>query len=239
MGIFDTQPINLYFVQIDNITIEKSWKKALDNEFSKPYFEKITQFLNKSRAEDKIIYPIDSLIFNAFNLTPFEKVKVVLIGQDPYHNPGQAVGLSFSVPKEMKVPPSLRNVYKEIESDLAIERPSHGDLTNWALQGVLLLNAILTVEHKKPGSHRQIGWQHFTNAIIKLLSDRKENLIFLLWGNFAKGKREFIDETKHIVLDAAHPSPLARNAFSGCRHFSKTNEILLTNQQIPINWSLA
>jgi len=226
-------------VQGGNIKIEESWRKILENEFKKPYFDKITQFLNQSRAENKIIYPSESLIFNAFNLTPFDKVKVIIIGQDPYHNPGQAVGLSFSVSKDMKIPPSLRNVYKEIESDLEIERPAHGDLTTWATQGVLLLNAMLTVEHNKPGSHRKIGWQNFTNAVIKLLSDRKEKLIFLLWGNFAKGKRELIDETKHVVLDAAHPSPMAMNAFSGCRHFSKTNEILLTNQQIPINWGLA
>lgn len=226
-------------MQGGNIKIEESWRKILENEFKKPYFDKITQFLNQSRAENKIIYPSESLIFNAFNLTPFDKVKVIIIGQDPYHNPGQAVGLSFSVSKDMKIPPSLRNVYKEIESDLEIERPAHGDLTTWATQGVLLLNAMLTVEHNKPGSHRKIGWQNFTNAVIKLLSDRKEKLIFLLWGNFAKGKRELIDETKHVVLDAAHPSPMAMNAFSGCRHFSKTNEILLTNQQIPINWGLA
>ncbi len=226
-------------MQGGNIKIEESWRKILENEFKKPYFDKITQFLNQSRAENKIIYPSESLIFNAFNLTPFDKVKVIIIGQDPYHNPGQAVGLSFSVSKDMKIPPSLRNVYKEIESDLEIERPAHGDLITWATQGVLLLNAMLTVEHNKPGSHRKIGWQNFTNAVIKLLSDRKEKLIFLLWGNFAKGKRELIDETKHVVLDAAHPSPMAMNAFSGCRHFSKTNEILLTNQQIPINWGLA
>lgn len=225
-------------MRLQKIVINDSWQKLLVNELNKPYFKNIIKFLNHSKSEGKAIYPIESLVFNAFNLTPFEKVKVVILGQDPYHNPGQAMGLSFSVPKGIKIPPSLRNIYKEIESDLGITQANHGDLTQWATQGVLLLNAMLTVEHKKPGSHKKLGWQTFTDSVIKLLSDQKENIIFLLWGNFAKGKSKFIDATKHTILMAAHPSPLARNAFAGCSHFSKTNEILISNQQSPINWDL-
>jgi len=215
----------------------KGWSEIFNNKPIKACLSDIYQKL--SEENDEYIYPAYPLIFNAFNLTSFEDVKVVIIGQDPYHKPGQAMGLSFSVPNGQKIPPSLKNIYKELESDLNIKQPDHGDLTKWAKQGVLLLNAMLTVEQNKPGSHKKIGWQTFTNAVIQLLSDKKENLIFLLWGNFAQGKKQFIDESKHHVLTAAHPSPLARNAFSGCRHFSKTNKILNSNQQKPINWDLA
>ena len=179
------------------------------------------------------------MIFNAFNLTPLDKTKVVIIGQDPYHRQGQAMGLSFSVPKGVTVPPSLKNIYKEINQDLNIPPAQHGDLTHWASQGVLLLNAILTVQAGNAGSHAKIGWQQFTDGVIRSLSDHKEGLIFLLWGNFAKSKASLIDESKHHVLKAAHPSPLARNAFSGCAHFSKTNEILRKQGQKEIDWRVA
>ena len=222
----------------DKIKIEDSWKSILSEEFSKDYFDKIVQFIKDEKKNGKVIYPPGSLIFNAFELTPFDEVKVVILGQDPYHNPGEAMGLCFSVPFGKRVPPSLVNIYKEIKRDLGIEIPQHGDLTSWAKQGIFLLNAMLTVEHKSPGSHKSIGWQEFTNAVIRLLSEHKEGLVFLLWGRFAQSKKAFIDETKHYVLEAAHPSPLARNAFSGCAHFSKTNEILRKNNKPPINWSL-
>lgn len=222
----------------NTVKIEESWKIKLQNAFSEPYFDSIKNHLKTEKSEGKAYYPPGALIFNAFNLTPFDKVKVVIIGQDPYHNPGQAMGLSFSVPKGVRIPPSLRNVYKELKKDLDVEVPPHGDLTQWANQGVFLLNAILTVQQNKAGSHRNIGWQKFTDCVIETLSRQKENLIFLLWGNFARKKKQLIDETKHYILEAAHPSPLARNAFSGCSHFSKTNELLVKNNQSPINWQI-
>jgi len=218
------------------IKLEDSWKEVLKAEFDKAYFDQIVEFLKQAKQENSTIYPPGSLIFNAFNLTPFSKVKVVIIGQDPYHNPNEAMGLCFSVPRGIRVPPSLKNVYKEINRDLDLAIPDHGDLSKWAEQGVFLLNAMLTVEHKKAGSHKNIGWQSFTDAVIKSISDNKENVIFLLWGRFAQSKKQFIDETKHTVLEAAHPSPLARNAFANCAHFSRTNEILNKNGLKPINW---
>lgn len=220
------------------VKIEASWKKVLKEEFNKPYFDEISKTLHQCKAEEKTVYPPGKLIFNAFELTPFNKVKVIILGQDPYHGPGEAMGLCFSVPKGIRVPPSLVNVYKELDRDIGFNHPGHGDLTSWAEQGVLLINAMLTVEHKKAGSHRKIGWQEFTDAVIKNLSEKREGLVFLLWGNFAKSKRELIDETKHHVLQAAHPSPLARNAFNGCKHFSKTNEILSNSGQKEIDWAL-
>ncbi len=220
------------------VQIETGWNKELSLEFTKPYFTSIRQFLKKELGAKKIIYPPAKLIFNAFNLTPWDKVKVVVLGQDPYHNPGEAMGLSFSVPRGTKLPPSLKNILKEQKADLGIELPDHGDLSSWANQGVLLLNAMLTVEHKKAGSHKKIGWQLFTDAVIKTLSDRKENLVFLLWGNFAKGKKTLIDANKHLILESAHPSPLARNAFFGNHHFSKTNNYLQKHKISPINWQL-
>jgi len=222
----------------EKVKIETSWKSKLKEVFEQDYFDNIGNFLKAEKNAGKTIYPPGPLIFNAFELTPFEKVKVVIIGQDPYHNPGEAMGLSFSVPKDKRIPPSLRNIYKELHTDVGMEIPNHGDLTSWAGQGVFLLNAMLTVEHKKAGSHKKIGWQDFTNAVIKILSDKKEDLIFLLWGRFAQSKKEYIDETKHYVLEAAHPSPLARDAFMGCKHFSRTNEILEKLGKEKINWSI-
>jgi len=220
------------------VTIEVSWKKVLWEEFSKPYFDEISGFLKSEKAKGKTIYPPGGKIFNAFKLTPIDKVKVVIIGQDPYHGPGQAMGLSFSVPKNKAIPASLKNIYKEINKDLGLPKPNHGDLTYWATQGVLMLNAMLTVEHKKAGSHSKIGWQTFTDAVIRALSVHREGVIFLLWGNFAKGKKILIDSERHHILEAAHPSPLARNAFSGCSHFSKTNTLLSEAALSPIDWSI-
>lgn len=222
----------------EDVIIEDSWKEALKEEFQKPYFDNIVNTLKQARQSGKTIYPPGPLIFNAFAKTPIEQVKVVILGQDPYHNPGEAMGLSFSVPKGTRIPPSLKNIYKEIQRDLGIEIPNHGDLTAWANQGVFLLNAMLTVEHKSPGSHKKIGWQEFTDAVISQLSEKRNNLVFLLWGRFAQSKKILIDEMRHYVLEAAHPSPLARNAFAGCAHFSKANELLQKHNLTPINWSL-
>ncbi len=222
-----------------NVQIESSWKKLLWKEFESSYFDEIKAAILADKSAGNTIYPPSAMIFNAFNLTPLNKTKVVIIGQDPYHRQGQAMGLSFSVPKGVTVPPSLKNIYKEINQDLNIPPAQHGDLTHWASQGVLLLNAILTVQAGNAGSHAKIGWQQFTDGVIRSLSDHKEGLIFLLWGNFAKSKASLIDESKHHVLKAAHPSPLARNAFSGCAHFSKTNEILRKQGQKEIDWRVA
>ena len=220
------------------VQIEESWKEALLEEFEKPYFWGIKSFLVQEKQAGKKIYPPGSLIFNAFNSTPFDQLKAVIIGQDPYHNPGEAMGLCFSVPKGVRVPPSLRNIYKELEADVGAPIPNHGDLSSWSQQGVLLLNAMLTVEHKKAGSHKKIGWQTFTDAVIRIISDKKEGVVFLLWGNFAKSKKVLIDEMKHYVLESAHPSPLAGDAFMGNHHFSKTNELLKKQGKEPINWAI-
>ncbi len=220
------------------VNIESSWKKLLHSEFEQPYFDELSKYLHEAKKSGKTIYPLGNLIFSAFTLTPVSQLKAVIIGQDPYHNPGEAMGLCFSVPATVRIPPSLKNIYKEIERDLGHPIPSHGDLTRWAGQGVLLLNAMLTVEHKRAGSHSKIGWQKFTDAVIRNISDSLEGIVFLLWGNFAKSKAELIDTSKHHILKAAHPSPLARNAFNDCKHFSKTNEILRNNGQKEIDWSL-
>ena len=223
-----------------DVQIEPSWKEVLKNEFTKPYFLEIVTFLKIEKNAGKIIYPPGALLFNAFNQTPFNKVKVVIIGQDPYHNPGQAHGLSFSVPNGIKPPPSLVNIYKEIQKDMGIAMPAgYGNLTRWAQQGVLLLNAILTVRANEPASHAKIGWMSFTDTVITKISDEKKGVIFLLWGKFAQEKQLLIDETKHFVLKAAHPSPFsADKGFFGCKHFSKTND-LLTNQGLtPVDWKL-
>ncbi len=220
------------------VKIEESWKKVLAEEFEKDYFANIKSFLIEEISKNKVIYPPGKLIFNAFNLTPFDKLKVVIIGQDPYHGPGQAMGLCFSVPKNIAIPASLKRIYKEQNEDINIEIPSHGDLTKWAQQGVFLLNAILTVEYKAPGSHKKIGWQEFTDSVIKKVSEEKEGIVFLLWGNFAKAKKALIDESKHFILESAHPSPLAGNAFFGNHHFSKTNDFLIKQGKSPINWQL-
>jgi uracil-DNA glycosylase len=226
-------------MKVSNVQIEESWKAILEAEFQQPYFAAIKQFLVNEKESGKVIYPPGPLIFNAFNATPFDKVKVVVLGQDPYHNPGQAMGLSFSVPRTQKVPASLRNVYKELAANIdGFQIPTHGDLSNWSTQGVFMLNAMLTVEHKKAGSHKKIGWQKFTDAVIKKLSDEKEGLIFMLWGNFAKGKKAFIDTEKHHILESAHPSPLAGNAFLNNNHFGKANEILTSQGKEPIDWQV-
>ena len=201
----------------------------------------IFRFLKRETEAHKIILPQEQLIFNAFNQTPFDKVRVVILGQDPYHNPGQAHGLCFSVPIETKPPRSLVNIYKEIQADTGISMPlEYGNLTHWAEQGVLLLNAILTVGANDPASHAKIGWMYFTDAVIKKISENKKGVIFLLWGNFAQQKQSLIDESKHFLLKAPHPSPFSANkGFFGCRHFSKTNELLIQQGGAPIDWELS
>lgn len=222
-----------------DVKIEASWKDVLRDEFCKSYFQQIVEFLKVEKAQGKIIYPPGSLIFNAFNTTPFDKVKVVLIGQDPYHGPGQAHGLCFSVQNGIALPPSLQNIYKELHDDIGIPIPKTGNLTHWAEQGVFLLNASLTVRAADPMSHSKIGWATFTDAVIKIISSQKKNIVFLLWGKFAQDKQGLIDATKHYVLKAAHPSPLsASSGFFGCRHFSKTNNFLVKNGIDPVDWTV-
>lgn len=221
-----------------SVKIEESWKTALASEFSQPYFQAITTFLKNEIGAGKTIYPPGPLIFNAFNTTPFDEVKVVVLGQDPYIKPGQAMGLSFSVPKDVATPPSLKNIYKELQEDLGCTIVNHGDLTKWAKQGVFLLNASLTVERGKSNSHAKCGWHTFTDAVIQNLSEQREGLVFMLWGNFAKKKAAFIDPFKHLVLEAAHPSPLAGGAYFGSKHFSKANEYLATQGKETVDWCL-
>lgn len=221
-----------------NVKIEESWRTALQTEFDKPYFADLVNYLHVEKQAGKAIYPPGGQIFKAFDLCPLDKVKVVILGQDPYHGPGQAMGLSFSVPDNVPAPPSLKNIFKEIESDLGIRMSGRPNLESWAQQGVLLLNAVLTVRAGEPTSHSAIGWQNFTDAVIKLISDRCEGVVFLLWGNFARTKAPLVDLSRHHVLEAAHPSPLARGAFFGCRHFSRANEILAGEGKEPINWQL-
>jgi uracil-DNA glycosylase len=223
---------------VEVLSIDNSWNNVINSEINKPYFREIEAALTKSIDEGKKVFPPESLIFNAFNLTTLDELKVVIIGQDPYHNPGQAMGLSFSVPQGVRVPPSLKNIYKEINEDLGCPIPDHGDLSSWASQGVLLLNAILTVEEKSPASHSKIGWQTFTDAIITFISDVKEGVIFMLWGKYAQGKASLVNDKKHYILNAAHPSPLARGAFFGCKHFSKCNNLLDKQGKQSINWTL-
>lgn len=222
-----------------DVKIEAGWKEVLKQEFNKPYFLQIVTFLRTEKMAGKNIYPPGSLIFNAFNTTPFERVKVVLLGQDPYHGKGQAHGLSFSVQEGVPPPPSLINIFKELHNDTGVPIPISGNLIHWAAQGVLLLNASLTVRANEPMSHAKLGWADFTDAVIKKISDKKENVVFLLWGKFAQEKQVLIDEMKHCVLKAAHPSPFsANNGFFGCHHFSKTNEYLVSNGIDPIDWKL-
>ncbi len=222
-----------------DVKIDPSWKEVLKNEFSKPYFEQIALHIKTEKSQGKIIYPPGSLLFNAFDTTPFDKVKVVILGQDPYHGPGQAHGLCFSVQNGVAPPPSLVNIFKELQQDIGIEIPNHGNLTHWAQQGVFLLNASLSVRAGEPMSHSKIGWAQFTDHVIKTISDKKKNVVFLLWGKFAQEKKILIDEKKHLILKAAHPSPLSAHAgFLGCKHFSKTNEYLVKNGIDPIDWSL-
>ena len=221
-----------------DVRIEESWKLALQGEFEKPYFAALARYLHQEKALGKTIYPPGREIFKAFELTPLDKVKAVILGQDPYHGYGQAMGLSFSVPDNVPAPPSLKNIFKEIEDDLGIRMSGRTNLEPWARQGVLLLNAILTVEAGMAASHSKIGWEPFTDAVISCLSENCNGIVFLLWGNFARSKKALIDTSRHYVLEAAHPSPLARGAFFGCRHFSKTNEILVSEGKTPINWQL-
>ena len=220
------------------VKIEQSWKEALRSEFSKPYFEELVATLHREKQEGRVIFPPGGRIFRAFELTPLDQVKVVILGQDPYHGYGQAMGLSFSVPEGVPAPPSLVNIFKEIESDVGIHLSGSPDLEPWARQGVLLLNAILTVRSGEPASHSRIGWQEFTDAVIRTVSDRCDGVVFMLWGNFARSKRDLIDTGRHHVLEAAHPSPLARGAFFGRRHFSTANRLLIQENKEPINWQL-
>jgi len=218
------------------VKIEESWKEVLKEEFEKDYFVKLTSFVRQEYKE-KTIYPKASNIFNAFNLCPFDKVKVVILGQDPYHEPNQAHGLCFSVLEPTPAPPSLKNIFKEINLDLGITPLESGDLTRWASQGVLLLNATLTVEAHKAGSHQGKGWEEFTDRVIFNLANRKSGLVFLLWGSYAQKKGEFIDQTKHLVLKSVHPSPLsAHRGFFGNHHFSQANNYLIAQGQLPIDW---
>jgi uracil-DNA glycosylase len=220
------------------VKIEQSWKDALAGEFEKPYFASLVRFLHHEKAAGKKIFPPGSQIFKAFELTPLDKLKVVILGQDPYHGPGQAHGLSFSVPAGIPAPPSLKNIFKEIESDLGIRMSGYPNLEKWAVQGVLLLNAVLTVRSGEAASHSRIGWEEFTDAVIRHISENCEGVVFMLWGNFARSKSVLIDRSRHHVLEAAHPSPLARGAFFGCRHFSKANSLLSAAGKTPIDWQL-
>ncbi len=219
------------------VEIEDGWKNVLKEQFTAPYFVNLKAFLEDEKKKH-VVFPPGNQIFSAFNRTPFKKIKVVIIGQDPYHGPGQANGLCFSVNSGLRKPPSLVNVFKELQSDLNIPIPQDGNLEAWADQGILLLNATLTVRASTPGSHQKKGWETFTDAVIKAVSDNKKGIIFLLWGNFAQTKAELIDKEKHFILTAAHPSPLARGAFFGCRHFSKTNKLLEHQGNLPIDWRL-
>ena len=221
-----------------DVRIEQSWKNALAGEFEKPYFAHLVRFLHQEKAAGKVIYPPGGEIFRAFDLTPVDQVKVVILGQDPYHGPGQAMGLSFSVRDGIPAPPSLKNIFKEIEDDMGVRMSGSTNLEKWARQGVLLLNSVLTVQAGIPTSHGNIGWQEFTDAVIKYLSANRSGIVFLLWGRYAADKASLIDSTKHHVLIAAHPSPLARGAFFGCKHFSKTNSILAAEGKEPIDWQL-
>jgi uracil-DNA glycosylase len=222
-----------------DVLIEQSWKKALSKEFEQPYFIEIANFLKEEKKSGKIIYPSGKNIFRAFDLTPIENTKVVILGQDPYHNPGQAHGLCFSVLPPTPPPPSLKNIFKELESDLGIPIPNHGNLDNWASQGVLLLNATLTVEANQPNSHSNIGWQQFTDAVISCVSTTLNHTVFILWGSYAQSKISLIDSSKHCILKAPHPSPLsAHRGFLGCKHFSKCNQYLLQHNKKEIDWDI-
>ena len=220
-----------------NVKIDPSWKEHLSEEFAKPYFTELTNFV-RQEYQTAICYPPGRLIFNAFNLCPFDKVKVVIIGQDPYHGPGQAHGLSFSVCDGVPFPPSLQNIFKEIQQDMGTPIPITGNLTRWAEQGVLLLNATLTVREHQPGSHQRHGWEQFTDAAIKALNAHRDNLVFILWGGYARSKASLIDASRHLVLQSAHPSPMSANkgGWFGNHHFSRANAYLVEHGQEPINW---
>lgn len=221
-----------------NPQIDSEWKEILNEEFKQPYFESLKGFLVEER-KTYAVYPPGRSIFEAFNLTPFSKVRVVILGQDPYHGPGQAHGLCFSVPAGVPFPPSLQNILKELESDLGIPCPGSGDLTPWARQGVLLLNATLTVRANMAGSHQGHGWEQFTDSVIRNLSEHRQGIVFLLWGNYARNKKSLIDLTKHFILEAPHPSPLSvYRGFFGCRHFSTANQWLAEYGFQPVDWTL-
>ena len=230
---------DLWGVAMPVIKLEPSWKSYLEGEFATDYMRKLGQFLRAEKAAGRKIYPPGGEIFQAFALTPFDLVKVVILGQDPYHGPGQAHGLSFSVPRGVPAPPSLQNIYRELKSDLDVRDPGHGCLESWARQGVLLLNSVLTVECGKAASHQNRGWERFTDRIMSLLSERHENLVFLLWGSYAQKKGAVIDGRRHCLLKAPHPSPLsAYRGFMGCGHFSKANAFLTAKNKGPIDWQL-
>ena len=235
MSLTEQQQAKLQKIQLD-----ESWKVALSDFLLSPKMDELKQFLVQEKQADKTIYPPSSLIFNALNTTPLHQVKVVILGQDPYHGPHQAHGLSFSVQRGVAIPPSLRNIFHELHSDLGVNIPKHGNLTHWAEQGVLLLNAVLTVEAGQPTSHQKRGWEDFTDHVIDVLNQQRENIVFILWGAYAQRKGQRIDPNKHLVLKAAHPSPLAANrgGFFGCKAFSKTNNYLKQNGIEPINWQL-
>lgn len=222
-----------------NIQLDSSWLAVLEAEFEKDYMCELRLFLKQEADAKKVLYPPSSLIFNALNSTPLDQVKVVILGQDPYHGPGQAHGLSFSVPQGVRPPPSLVNIFKELEADLNLPFPEHGCLESWAANGVLLLNAVLTVEHKKAGSHAKRGWETFTDSVIAALNEQRSGLVFLLWGAYAQKKGALIDEAKHCVLKAVHPSPLsAHRGFLGCKHFSQANNYLTTQGKTPVEWKI-
>lgn len=220
------------------VKIERTWGEALKEEFGKPYFASLAERLHREKSEGRVIYPPGRDIFRAFELTPLPQLKAVILGQDPYHGRGQAMGLSFSVPDGVPAPPSLANIFREIETDLGITMSGRTSLESWARQGVLLLNSVLTVRASEPASHSAIGWQNFTDAVIGTISARCEGIVFMLWGNYARSKAPLIDRSRHHVLEAAHPSPLARGAFFGCRHFSTANALLETEGKTPIDWTL-
>ncbi|SMF69408.1 uracil-DNA glycosylase [Pseudobacteriovorax antillogorgiicola] len=226
-------------MDINSVKLDDSWKKVLRPEFEQPYMQQLKDFLVSEIKQGKTIYPKGTEYFMALNLTPFEQVKVVVIGQDPYHGPNQAHGLSFSVRPGVAIPPSLVNIYKELKQDLGIQQPSHGYLASWAEQGVLLLNSVLTVCQGQAGSHQKRGWESFTDAVIRELNDQREQLAFILWGAYAQKKGRFIDREKHFVVESVHPSPLsAHRGFFGSRPFSQINQYLLRNGKVPIDWEL-
>lgn len=226
--------------KLDKVQLETSWKYGLSDFLLSPQMDELRDFLVSEKQAQKEIYPPSSLIFNAFNTTPLAQVKVVILGQDPYHGPNQAHGLSFSVQRGVTLPPSLRNIFHELHADVGVEIPRHGDLTHWAEQGVLLLNSVLTVEAGQPTSHQKRGWENFTDYVIDVLNEQREHIVFILWGAYAQRKGQRIDPNKHLILKAAHPSPLAANrgGFFGCKVFSKTNNYLKHNGIEPINWQL-
>jgi len=225
--------------QTRDIQLEPSWKAELAGEFDKPYMQSLRQFLLQEKQQGQQIFPPGNQIFNALNTTPFDKVRVVILGQDPYHGPGQAHGLCFSVQRDVAVPPSLQNIYKELHADLGLPVPSHGNLMQWAEQGVLLLNAVLTVRAGQANSHQGKGWEHFTDRIVELLNERREHLVFMLWGSYAQRKGAMIDRKRHLVLSSPHPSPLsAHRGFLGNRHFSKANQYLQQQQLASIDWQI-